>query len=323
MKYVLRTAWLLGWLLLATGQSAQAENRLLSLGTGGVTGVYYPAGGAICRLVNLTRQQHGIRCAVESTRGSVANLERVRSGELDLGIAESYWLFHAYHGSERFQPAGSDTKLRTLLTLYPEYFTLLARSDSAIRSFDDLRGKRVSIGKPGSGQRATLETLLRKKGWRLADFSEALELEPAEQASALCDGRIDVMIYTVGHPSGATKEATRECGSRLVEVADDDVAAVVEQNPYYRWVSIPGGLYDGNPQDTRTFGMSAVFFASSELPEPAAYAIVKAVFEQFDRFRRLHPAFARLEPGHMVKGPYAAPLHPGAERYFRESGLLN
>jgi len=299
-----------------------AGSQLVSLGTGGITGVYYPAGGAICRLVNSTRQQHGIRCAVQSSPGSVANIKRVRNGELDMGLAESGWIYHAWNGSDLFIDQGPDRKLRTLLKLFPEYLTVLAHPDAGVEQFVDIRNKRINIGKPGTSQRSTLSSLMRGSGWSLSDFAVALSLEPAEQASALCDRRIDVMIYTVGHPSGATKEATRDCGSKLIPVTGGVAKSLMADNPQYLPITLAGGFYSANPEDVTTLGVSATFFTDDDLPEDTAYAVVKSLFEQFDRFQAMHPAFAELDPQQMVAGPYPAPLHPGAERYFREAGLL-
>ncbi|MEH6625396.1 MAG: TAXI family TRAP transporter solute-binding subunit [Motiliproteus sp.] len=299
-----------------------AESSILTLGTGGFTGVYYPAGGSICRLVNNTRKQHGIRCSVQSTGGSVDNLREVRSGELDMGIAQSDWLSHAYSGSDRFKTVGADKQLRTLFSLYPEYFTVVARADANIHSLEQLKGKRVSVGKVGSGQRATLEVLMRLKGWKMDVFAEALELDPADQASALCDGSIDVMIYTLGHPNGATKEVTRGCDSRIIEIADPAVEKMIRDYPYYRWASIPAGMYKGNEKPIRTLGVLATFFSNDKLSENQAYEMVRSVFEQAETFRKLHPAFNALILQDMVNGPFSAPLHPGAKRYFVEQGLI-
>ncbi|OMH25940.1 TAXI family TRAP transporter solute-binding subunit [Motiliproteus sp. MSK22-1] len=308
--------------LVGIARVSSAESSIVTLGTGGFTGVYYPAGGAICRLVNNERSLHGIRCSVESTGGSVDNLQRVRDGDLDLGIAQSDWIHHAYQGSDLFKSAGPDTELRALFYLYPEYFTMIARADSGIKSFDQLLGKRVNVGARGSGQRATLDVLMRLYQWDNSVFSEALELDPAEQASALCNNRIDVMIYTLGHPSGATKEVTRECESRLIALTGKPLKELIAKNSFYHRAIIPGGLYRGNREATPTLGVMATFFTTSEMSDDTVYSLVKSVFENFQRFRELHPVFADLDKEAMVAGKFSIPVHPGALRYYRESGLL-
>ena len=169
----------------ATTATTAADNTFVTIGTGGVTGVYYPTGGAICRLVNRGRKDHGIRCSVESTGGSVYNINTIRAGELDFGVAQSDWQYHAYNGSSKFKDKGAFKELRAVFSVHPEPFTVVARKDSGIKSFDDLKGKRVNIGNPGSGQRGTMEVLMAAKGWKNSDFKLASELKASEQSQAL------------------------------------------------------------------------------------------------------------------------------------------
>lgn len=304
------------------GATTATAQEFITIGTGGVTGVYYPTGGAICRLVNKNRKNHGIRCSVESTGGSVYNLNTIRAGELDMGVAQSDWQFHAYNGTSKFEDKGANKDLRAVFSVHPEPFTVVARADSGIKSFNDLKGKRVNVGNPGSGQRGTIEVLMAAKGWSMDDFSLASELKASEQASALCDNKIDAMVYVVGHPSGAIKEATTSCDSVLVNVNDADVTKLIADNSYYRTATIPAGMYRGNDADTETFGVGATFVSSVNVPEKVVYEVVKAVFENFDTFRKLHPAFANLKKEQMVKDGLSAPLHPGAMKYYKEAGLL-
>lgn len=301
--------------------AAMAE-EFITIGTGGVTGVYYPTGGAICRLVNKGRKDHGIRCSVESTGGSIYNIKTIRAGELEFGVAQSDWQFHAYNGSSRFEEDGAFEGLRAVFSVHPEPFTVVARADSGITSFDDLKGKRVNIGNPGSGQRGTMEVLMEAKGWTTDDFALATELKAAEQSAALCDNQIDAMVYTVGHPSGSIQEATTACDSVLVEVSGDAVDSLVNDNPYYRTATIPGGMYRGNDEDTQTFGVGATFVSSDAVSEDAVNTVVKAVFENFDDFKGLHPAFANLDPKEMATAGLSAPLHPGAAKYYKEQGWI-
>ncbi|MFB9148623.1 TAXI family TRAP transporter solute-binding subunit [Roseovarius ramblicola] len=301
--------------------AAMAE-EFITIGTGGVTGVYYPTGGAICRLVNKGRKDHGIRCSVESTGGSIYNIKTIRAGELEFGVAQSDWQYHAYHGTSRFEDDGAFEGLRAVFSVHPEPFTVVARADSGITTFDDLKGKRVNIGNPGSGQRGTMEVLMDAKGWTTDDFALATELKAAEQSAALCDNQIDAMVYTVGHPSGSIQEATTACDSVLVTVSGDAVEGLVNDNPYYRTATIPGGMYRGNDDDTQTFGVGATFVSSDAVSEDAVYTVVKSVFENFDDFRGLHPAFANLDPQEMATAGLSAPLHAGAAKYYKEQGWV-
>ncbi len=301
--------------------AAMAE-EFITIGTGGVTGVYYPTGGAICRLVNKGRRDHGVRCSVESTGGSVYNINTIREGELEFGVAQSDWQYHAYHGTSKFKDAGPFEGLRAVFSVHPEPFTVVARADSGIKTFDDLKGKRVNIGNPGSGQRGTMEVLMEAKGWTTGDFALATELKASEQSAALCDNQIDAMVYTVGHPSGSIQEATTACDSVLVEVSGPEVDKLIADNPFYRSATIPGGMYRGNDQDTKTFGVGATFVTSDKVSDEVVYTLVKAVFDNLDDFKSLHPAFANLDPVEMATAGLSAPLHPGAEKYYREAGIL-
>ncbi len=320
MQVLLTTLAVLG--LCFTGQAlAKKDTQYVTIGTGGVTGVYYPTGGSICRLVNQDRDEHGIRCSVESTGGSVYNLNTIAAGELDMGVCQSDWQYHAYHGSSKFE-GRANKDLRAVFSVHPEPFTVVARADSGIKNFEDLKGKRVNIGNPGSGQRGTMEVLMEAYGWTKDDFKLASELKSAEQAQALCDNKIDAFVFTVGHPSGSIKEATTTCDTNLVNVTGPKVQKLVDDNPYYRVATIPGGMYRNNPEDTTTFGVGATFVSSTDVPEDVIYNVVKAVFENFDTFKKLHPAFQVLKKEEMVKDGLSAPLHPGAEKYYKEAGLL-
>lgn len=300
----------------------QAEGTFVTIGTGGVTGVYYPTGGAICRLVNKTRKEHGIRCTVESTGGSIYNLNTIAAGELDMGVAQSDWQYHAYNGTSKFKDVGPNKDLRAVFSVHPEPFTVVARADAGIKNFQDLKGKRVNIGNPGSGQRGTMDVVIGALGWTKDDFKLASELKPAEQSSALCDNKVDAIIYTVGHPNGSIQEASTACDSVLVNVTGPEIDKLVADNDYYRKATIPGGMYRGTDEDTTTFGVGATFVSSSTVPEDVIYNVVKAVFENFDEFQKLHPAFVVLKKEEMIKDGLSAPLHDGAVKYYKEAGLM-
>ena len=301
--------------------SANAQ-EFFTIGTGGVTGVYYPTGGAICRLVNKGRKEHGLRCSVESTGGSVYNVKTIRAGELEFGVVQSDWQYHGYNGSSSFEEDGPFTEMRAVFSVHPEPFTVVARADAGIAAFDDLKGKRVNIGNPGSGQRGTMETVLESKGWTRDDFALATELKAAEQSAALCDNQIDAMIYTVGHPSGSIQEATTACDSTLVSVEGDAITQLVDDNAFYRLATIPGGMYRGNDNDVNTFGVGATFITSTAVEENTVYVLVKSVFDNFEDFKKLHPAFANLTQEEMIADGLSAPLHDGAMKYYREMGWI-
>jgi TRAP transporter TAXI family solute receptor len=311
-------AWMAGT---SSAALAQDETNFVTIGTGGVTGVYYPAGGAICRLVNKDRDAHGIRCSVESTGGSVYNLNTIRAGELEFGVAQSDWQYHSYNGSSRFEDAGAYEDLRAMFSLHPEPFTVVAREGSGIENFADLKGKRVNVGNPGSGQRATMEIAMDAMGWSMDDFSLASELKSAEQAQALCDNKIDAFVFVVGHPSGSIQEATTTCNAQLVNVKNEQLEELVSDRPYYSFATIPGGMYNANPDDVTTFGVRATFVTSADVTDKVAYEVAQAVFENFQQFKSLHPAFQVLKKDEMVSQSLSAPIHDGAMEYYEEAGL--
>jgi TRAP transporter TAXI family solute receptor len=309
-------------LLVLPVELSAGEQEYITIGTGGITGVYYPTGGAICRLVNRSRKEHGIRCSAESTGGSIYNINTIRDGMLDFGVAQSDWQYHAYNGTSKFADQGAFKDLRAVFSVHAEPFTVVARANSGIRDFRDLAGKRVNIGNPGSGQRDTMETVMAAMGWDMNTFALASELRSAEQSQALCDGKIDAMVFTVGHPSGSIKEATSSCDSVLVDVAGPEIDELVDGSGYLRHVTIPSGLYRGTDKDTQTFGVGATFVTTADVSDEVVYQVVRAVFENLDQFRRLHPAFANLRPEEMIRDGLSAPLHPGAERYYKEQGWM-
>jgi hypothetical protein len=304
----------------AIAPSAQAQQKYITIGTGGVTGVYYAAGGAICRLVNKDRKAHGIRCSVESTGGSVFNINTIRAGELDMGVAQSDVHFNAAKGVAQFKEPMSE--LRAVFSLHPEPVTVVARKEANIRSFADFKGKRFNVGNPGSGTRSSLEELIGAMGWKLSDFSLASELKADEHGPALCDGKIDGFFYLVGHPSANIQDPTTVCGAKLVSVTGPVPDKLVKEKPYYAKATIPGGLYPNNPQATETYGVLATFVSSSKVPGDTIYQVVKAVFDNFDEFKKLHPALGVLSPQNMIKDGLSAPLHDGARKYYKEKGWL-
>lgn len=308
---------------MATFAIAQASaEQFVSIGTGGVTGVYYPTGGAICRLVNKDRKSHGIRCSAESTGGSVYNINTVRAGELEFGVAQSDWQYHAYRGTSKFEDKGAFKDLRAVFSVHPEPFTLIVRKGSGISSFESLKGKKVNVGNPGSGQRATMEVVMDAFGISMGDFALAAELKGSEMAQAICDGKIDAMIYTVGHPAAAVTQASSSCDVELVSVTGAPIDKLVADNSFYRVAGIPGGMYPGSPNDTTTFGVGATVITSTAVPEDVVYTVVKAVFDNFADFKKLHPAFANLKEEQMISDGLSAPLHPGAAKYYKERGWM-
>ncbi|MGO8917792.1 MAG: TAXI family TRAP transporter solute-binding subunit [Stellaceae bacterium] len=300
-----------------------AERAPVTIATGNPAAIYYPVGNAVCRMVNLTEADDTAkRCQAIVSEGAEANLEKVRSGDVTFGLTQSDLAYGAYRGEGSFAASGAHAELRTVIALQRESFTVIARADSAISNFQDLRGKRVGIGTVGAGYTFTRDVVLALYGWTISDFDRALELGPAEQNRTLCNSEVDAIIFEAAHPDGLTQEATSECRARLVRVAGPPIDRLLATHPYYVASVIPGKMYEGNPRDTPTFGTQTLLIASTRQPDDVAYAVVKAVFENFADFRRLHPALSALTKKDMVPSEAVMPIHPGALRYYREAGLL-
>jgi len=302
--------------------SAQAaEQQFISIGTGGVTGVYYPTGGAICRLVNKTRKETGIRCSAESTGGSIYNINTIRAGELEFGVAQSDWQYHAYNGTSKFADQGAFTKLRSVFSVHPEPVTVIASDRSGIMNISDVKGMRLNIGNAGSGTRGTWEVMEEAMGWTRSDLKLASEMKSAETGQAVCDDKIDAYFWLVGHPSALTQESLASCDAHLVDVTGPAIDKLIADNPYYRAATIPAGMYN-NDKDIMTFGVGATFVTSSDVPDKVVYTVVKAVFDNFDAFKKLHPAFNHLSEKEMITDALSAPLHDGAVKYYKERGWM-
>jgi len=305
---------------LAHAPAALAQDKFITIGTGGVTGVYYAVGGAICRLVNKDKARTHLRCSVESTGGSAYNVNTIKAGELDFGMAQSDVQYQGYKGTGNFkEPFG---EMRSVFSVHPEPFTLVARKDANVRGILDFKGKRLNVGNPGSGTRAAIEELFQAVGLKMGDLSLAGELKADEHGAALCDNKIDGFFYGVGHPSANIQDPTTACGAQLVPITGPAIDALVKKYSYLGYATIPGGMYSNNPQPTRTYGVLATLVTSAKVSPDVVYALTKAVFDNFDEFKKLHPAFASLDPKAMASSGLSAPLHEGAARYYREKGWI-
>ena len=299
-----------------------SADEFVTIGTGGVTGVYYPTGGSICRLVNKDRKEHGIRCSVESTGGSVYNTRTIRAGELNFGVVQSDVQAAGLAGTGKFEDEGPFEGLRAIFSVHPEPVQVMVRADAGINSVADMAGKRVNIGNPGSGTRVLAEAQMAAAGVSASDFALASELKSSEQAAALCDGKIDAAFWAAGLPNGSAMEATSTCDIKILDLASSGLDKVLASNSAYAPATIPGGLYPGNPDDIASWGPKATFVSSTDTSEEVVYVVVKAVFDNFEDFKKLHPAFARLKEEEMIKDGLTAELHAGAVKYYKERGWM-
>lgn len=298
------------------------ENQYYSLVSGSLSGIYYPTAEAICRVSNRDHMKKGQRCMVEASPGSIYNLRALKDAEANLALVQSDWQEHAVNGTSIFSEEGGMDKLRHVMSLYTEAINVVVKKDSNLYILDDLKAKVVNFGPKGSGSRASIEELMKVKGWSNNVFASIAELRDSEQPAALCDGRIDVMIVAAGTPNKTIKDATSRCEVRMIEVTGDDISQFVNNNPRYSLTTIPGGIYNGVPSDIRTYGFKATLVTTIDTSEQIVYNITKSVFENLKQFKTLHPVLNHLDETKMISEGKTAELHPGAEKYYKEAGLL-
>jgi len=294
--------------------------QFITIGTGGVTGTYYPTGGAVCRMVNKLKKKTGIRCSVESTGGSVYNVNTIRAGELDFGISQSDTAYQAYNGQGKF--AGkAHKKLRSSIAIYPELLAFVSRKDSGIKSLSDMEGKRINIDVPGSGNRMTAEILFEEAGVNKSKFKLASELKATEGPNMLKDNKIDGYFYMIGHPTANIKDAANSTEINIVPIEGPAIDKLVKKYPYYAKGAISGTFYKGVTKDVPSIGVKAVLVTSTDVSEKAVYTVTKAILDNFEAFKKLHPAYNNITKESLLDG-LSAPLHDGAKKYFKEAGLL-
>ncbi len=296
----------------------------VTIGTGGVTGVYYPTGGAISRIINKKFDTYKIKATVESTGGSVYNINAVLNGDLQFGVAQSDRQYQAIHGEKEWKEKGPQKDLRSVFSIHPESITLIASVNSKIQKMADLRNKRVNLGNPGSGQLGNSQDAINAFGLN-KDSIKAEFVKAVEAPGLIQDEKLDAFFYTVGHPNGNIKEATSgRIKVRIIPIVGNEIDALIKKYPYYAKSIIPQKLYPNaaNTSDIASFGVKATFVTSAKLDEGIVYAFTKEIFENFDEFKKLHPAYHALTKESMLQG-LSAPLHSGAAKYYKESGLVS
>lgn len=298
------------------------RDKFVSIGTGEMGGIYFPLGGGICRLVNKNHAEHKIKCNVESTGGAIHNLNLLHSNSVHFGLTQSDWLYHAYNGKSIFENGGARNNIRVVMYLHKEYFTTLVREASNVKKFDDAVGKRVNSGAPGTGINATTREVFRLRGWDDKDFSMVSRLDMGEQVQALCDQKIDVAYFIVGHPAGAVREAAALCGVKILPVPSDLIKSISAESPFYQDYKIPGGLYAGNPKDVETFGLRTALITTVDVEEEIVYGVISSVLNNIDGLRTVHPVFKEWKVEDCYDGDSLVPYHAGAVRYYKEQGLI-
>lgn len=301
---------------------AAAKDKFVALGTGSPNGTYAPVGSGICDLVNENRAEHGVRCIAYNTGGSVYNIQAITSGELEMGITRSDLAYQSYEGIDEFRAIGPNRAIRAITTLYAMPIAIVVKKDAGIEKFADMVGKRINIGNKGSGKRSVADLILGQMGWQKGDFSAALELTTTQMGKAFCDGNVDILIEGLGNPSKFYEKMIGECGGKFLAVPEDVVAKIRKNFPYFAALDIPGGIYTNTPNPVGTFGFKATLVTKASLSPDTAYDVTAAVFDAFEKFQDKHASLKLADPISMVNNGIFIPLHPGAERYLRERGLL-
>ncbi len=324
IRHTLGLAALFSLAAILTSPVAFAADVLV--GTGRAAQTHFDVGRAICRQVE--KASDGLTCEALGIEGGdaaepIAVLSEVRNGAIEIGLVPSDWQYHAVQGSGpvAFMDVKFDN-LRSLFSLHGELFTLVARRDSGINSLDDLAGRRVNIGNPGSNQRAVMDAVMAAKGWSRDSFQLTEELAETEQSLALCHNRVQAMVLTVAHPYASLAKTMELCDANLVEVSGAAIDKLLADNGYLTVMEVPGGSYEGADKPVKTFGVTVTVISSSDMDEELIYDVTRSLFDNLDDFKRLHPALGDLTPERMMTDGLSAPVHPGAVRYYRERGMM-
>lgn len=288
--------------------------EFITIGTGSVTGIYYPTGGAICRLVNQYKKDSNLRCSVESSEGSLYNLNSINNKDIDFGIVQSDVLYQTVKND-------SFSKLKSVMAIYPELLTLVTRKDANINNLFELKDKRINLGNSWSGNETTALALFNEIGFEKSDLKLAGTLSASQMPDALKDNKIDGYFYMVGHPTTNIKDAANSINVKIVPIENTILDSLVKKYPYYAKGNIPANTYKGQKEEIQTFGVKAILVTNSNIHEKVVYSLVKAILENFDEFKKLHPAYSNITKESLLDG-LSIPLHDGAKRYYKEVGLL-
>lgn len=309
-------------LVIFSANFTYADDTEITIGTGTITGVYYPAGGAICRLLNKYSKNYHLRCTVQATNGSVGNLEDLETGKYNFTIVQSDQLHFFYNGMRNFTDKGPNKSVRAVFSLHNDALTLITRVNSEIKHYGDLKNHKIYDGGQGSGTRALFQVLIDTEGWNPDNFPLTSDIKQGEQAEALCSKKVDAVLFAAGHPNGTIQDITTSCDSVILAINGEEIGRMVKQNPYYENMIIFGKIYPGNPNNIESFGTKAVLVTLESTSELIVYQLVKSVFDNFNKFKNLHPVFASFDMKEMANQAITIPMHKGAEKYFIEKGLI-
>ncbi|WP_263832125.1 TAXI family TRAP transporter solute-binding subunit [Sulfurospirillum oryzae] len=307
--------------LVGTFSLSMFAAEFITIGTGSVTGTYYPTGGSICQMVNKNKKETNIRCSVESTAGSIYNVNTIKAGELDFGIAQSDTVYQAYRGEGKFEGAAAIPELKSVIAIYPELLALVVSQKSDIKKITDLKGKKINLDSPGSGTRFTANIVFDAFGMKLSALAPTNELKSSDGPTLLQHNQIDGYFFLAGHPTANIKDAANVVDISIVPIEGPSIDALLKKYPYYAKGFISKTFYRGVPNDVPSIGVKAVLVTNSKVKEETVYQVTKAILDNFEKFKELHPAYKTITKQSLLEG-LSAPQHPGAIRAFKEAGLL-
>ena len=296
--------------------------EFITIGTGGVTGTYYPIGGAICQMVNKNKKETNIRCSVESTGGSVYNVNTIKAGELDFGVSQSDTAYQSFKGEGKFKDAPVP-ELRSVMAIYPELLALVGSKKSGIQKITDVKGQKINMDSPGSGTALTADVVFEAFGIKRSDLALVNELKATEGPTMLQDNHIDGYFFAAGHPTANIKDASNSVDINIVPIEGAPLDQLIQKYPYYAKGKISGTFYKGVTTDVPTLGIKAILVTNSKTKDDVVYQVTKTILDNFDKLKELHPALKdpSVSKESLLEG-LSITQHPGAIKAFKEAGLL-
>jgi TRAP transporter TAXI family solute receptor len=306
------------WVSAFNVATVQAAKKFVSIASGWVVGVYYPLAGAISNIAH--KNLPDIKITVESSGASVANAKLIASGDADMAILQNDISFYALQGVKPMfdKPVAN---IRGITSLYQEHCQIQARKDAKIAAVTDLKGKRVCVGPLGGGTEQNAMQILEAYGMKFDDFAKVERLTATESSDYLKDGRIDAAFYSVGVGAAVLVDTAITVDTVLVPVDGSQRDALMKKYPFFTKAVVPKGAYKGIEQDVPTVAVMAILAARAEMEETMAYQITKAIFDNIADIERAHAKGKELKLETALNG-MSIPLHPGAEKFYKEKGIL-
>lgn len=300
----------------SSGGQSSGGQKFINIATGGTAGTYFPLGGALAEIWN--KNIPGANATAQSTGASVANVNLLKDGKAEVIFVQNDIAYYAYNGTEMFKDNKYED-LRGLATLYPETIQIVTRADKGIKTLSDLKGKKVAVGAAGSGTEANARQILEAAGITYKDI-QVQYLSFSEAANNLKDGNIDAAFVTAGFPTAAVQDIAAQHKIVIIPVDDKTADALISKYPFYTKTVIPANTYNGQTEDVKTVSVKSMLAVSAKMDEETAYNLVKTMYENLERLKTAHAVGEKIVP-EVGKEGMSIPLHPGAEKYFKEKGL--